>query len=117
VASSIVLIAVCGILSLLVLAQFICFVMVVIKMFQHDQSGLGIACIVLALCTGLGGILAFIMGWVKAGEWHIKGLMMAWTGLVVVGMLFGMIAGIATLFLGQPATSTFSTVGASIGGS
>ena len=56
----------CGIASL------VFFVMVVIQMFKRDQSTLGIVCIILTLCTGVGPLIAFIFGWMKATEWDIK---------------------------------------------
>src|SRR5207244_2318083 len=49
------------------IASLVCFVMVLIQMFQHGQTGLGIACIVLIFC-GVGGLIAFIYGWMKSTE-------------------------------------------------
>jgi hypothetical protein len=60
-------------------------------MFQHDQTGLGIACIVLAFCTGLGALIAFIYGWGKAREWDLQNVMMAWSGIVVANILLAII--------------------------
>ena len=64
--------AVCGIGSL------ICFILVLVQMFKREQTGLGIACIVLLLCA-IGGLIAFIYGWIKAKEWDIQNVMLAWT--------------------------------------
>ena len=72
------------VLSLVSLA---CFVMVVVKMFQNGQTGLGIACIVLVLCAGIGALIAFIYGWIKSGEWNIKNLMLIWTACIVVNII------------------------------
>jgi hypothetical protein len=72
------------------LASLVCFVMVVIKMFQSGDTGLGIACVVLIFC-GIGGLIAFIMGWVKSAQYDIKNVMLAWTGLIVVGFLIGIV--------------------------
>ena len=71
-----------------------CFIMVLIQMFQNDQMGLAIACIVLTVCTGLGPLIAFIYGWIQSSEWGIKNVMLAWTGCIVLQILFaiGMIA-------------------------
>jgi hypothetical protein len=89
------------ILSLLVgLVSLGCFIMVLVQMFQHGQTGMGIACIVLIFCFGIGGLVAFIYGWMKASEWNIKNLMLAWTGAIVVGILLNVAAfatGAATL--------------------
>lgn len=45
------------------LGSLVCLIMVIIQMFQHEQTGLGIACIVLTFC-GIGALIAFIYGWV-----------------------------------------------------
>jgi hypothetical protein len=105
-----------GILGLLAIANLVFFILVVVQMFKHEQSGLGIACILLALCTGLGQPLAFIMGWVKAGEWNIKRMMFAWTGVLVFSLMMVCVVGVATSLLGQKASATFTSVGMTIGG-
>jgi hypothetical protein len=70
---------------LVALASLVCFIIVVMKMFQHGQTGLGIVCILLVWCVG--GLIAFIYGWVKAGEWNIKNVMLLWTVLIIVGLV------------------------------
>ena len=69
-----------GIISL------VCFVMVVVQMFQRGQTGLGIACILLLFCFGIGALIAFIYGWTKAGQWGITKLMTIWTVCIVIGL-------------------------------
>lgn len=54
-------------------------IIVSVQMIKHDQQGLGITCIILSFCTGIGTLIAFVYGWIKAAEWDIKKLMMAWT--------------------------------------
>jgi len=106
------------IFALLLVVSFVCFVMVVVKMFQHDQTGLGIACIVLGLCTGLGGIIAFVVGWMNATQWAIKGVMTTWTGVILIEILLGCgIAGLGAAAggLGTSSSTMFQTVGQSIG--
>ena len=64
-----------------------CWIMVIIAAFKNEQSPLmGILCIVLC---GLG---AFIIGWIKHGEWKIKNIMLAWTGLIVFGVIIQVVA-------------------------
>jgi hypothetical protein len=84
-----------GILMLLWVLAFIAglvglvfFVLVVVEMFKRQQNGLAIACIVLALCTGIGYLIAFVYGWMKATEWNIKKIMLAWTACVAVQLVF-----------------------------
>jgi len=78
--------AACGIGSL------VCFIMVLVKMFQNDQTTMGIVCIVLALCTGIGGLIAFVIGWINASKWKIQQLMMIWTGCFIGTLVLYVIA-------------------------
>lgn len=71
--------------------SLVCFIMVLIKMFQAGQTGLGIACIVL-ICCGIGGLIAFIYGWVKSKEWGITNIMLIWTACIVVGIILQIVA-------------------------
>jgi hypothetical protein len=84
---SAVLLLVQGLLSILSIGSLVCFVLVLIKMFQRGQTGLGVACIVLAFCVGVGALIAFIYGWVKAREWDLQKVMMAWSGIVAANIL------------------------------
>ena len=61
------------------LVSLVCFIMIVIQMFQHNMTGLGIVCIVLFLCIGVGGIIALVVGWQNADRWGIRQLMMVYT--------------------------------------
>ena len=76
---------VCGIVSL------VCFIIVLIKMFQNDQTVLGIVCIVLAFCGGLGSLIAFVFGWVKSSEWQLKNVMLIWSLFLVLGIVTSII--------------------------
>ena|SRR5579863_7228871 len=78
-----------AVLTLASLANFVCFVLVLIQMFQRGTSGLGITCIVLAVCCGLGGLVAFIYGWLKAREWNINTLMTVWTVALAILIVAG----------------------------
>jgi hypothetical protein len=82
-------IALVSVLSgLAALATFICFILVLIKMFQRGAVGVGVACILLFFCCGAGELLALVYGWVKASEWQITKLMTVYTvalAIMVVG--------------------------------
>jgi hypothetical protein len=80
--------AVCGIASL------VCFILVVVKMFQKGETGIGIACIVGIFLCGIGGIVAFVYGWIKSGEWQLQKIMLVWTACIVVNILL-QIVGVA----------------------
>src|SRR5262245_6850617 len=70
-----------GLILLLAIGSIVCFVMVVLKMFQEGDQTLGIVCVVLFFCTGLGTLIAYIFGWVNSSKYDIKNLMWIWTGI------------------------------------
>src|SRR5690242_10501235 len=51
------------------LGALVCFILVVVQMFQRGQTGLGVACIVLLFCCGIGNLVAFVYGWMRHREW------------------------------------------------
>ncbi len=69
-------VALAGIASL---AQLICLILVLIKMFQDGKIGLGVVSI---FC----GIVAFVYGWMNADKYRIKNVMIIWTAAVVVNV-------------------------------
>jgi hypothetical protein len=79
------------VVGLAFLVNFICFILVLIQMFQHGAKGMAIACIVLSLCCGLGSLVAFVYGWMKARQWNISNLMTVWTIAVVIQVVAGSI--------------------------
>jgi len=84
-----------GLGFLIGLVWLICFILVVVKMFQNGQSGLGIVTLITTFCCGgIGFLIAFVVGWMNANTWGIKNVMLAWTvsillyiGLIVVGFV------------------------------
>jgi hypothetical protein len=66
------------------IATFVCFVMIVVKMFQSGSTGLGIVTIISFCLCGIGCFVALIFGWLKASEWNIKPLMAIYTVLLLV---------------------------------
>jgi hypothetical protein len=89
-----------GIVSLI---QIVCFILVVVQMFKHNQTGMGVASLVTLILCGLGMLIAFIYGWVKAGEWHINNLMLTWTGAILAEVVLNILAPISLGGLGLPA--------------
>jgi hypothetical protein len=105
-----------GLIGLLLIASLVYFVLVVVQMFKREQTGLAIVCLAtFFLCGGLGELIAFVMGWVKASEWGIKRIMVQWTGVTVATMLLFCCGLGGVQILGKNANSAFGTVGASIG--
>jgi hypothetical protein len=73
------------------IASVVCFILVIIAMFQNQQSTLAIVCLVL-ICIGIGVLIAFVFGWMKASEWGIGKIMMIWTAALIAGFICHIIA-------------------------
>jgi hypothetical protein len=108
-------IAVIVLLTLLYIVSLVYFVLVVVQMFKRDQAVMGIVSIVFLFCSGGGQIIAYIMGWVKAGEWGIKSLMWQWTAVWAVFLMLFCCGLGGIQIMGKNANSAFGTVGSSIG--
>jgi hypothetical protein len=72
-----------SILALLAhLGSLVCFIIVVIKLFQQKGALHGILGI---LC----GLYTFIWGWMESGRLNIKNIMIVWSVCMVVGVALG----------------------------
>ncbi len=70
-----------GIIALLVgLGSLICFIIVLIKLFQNEGALKGILGIICGLYT-------FIWGWMNADKLGIKNIMIIWTLLILVSLV------------------------------
>ncbi|HKG20777.1 MAG TPA: hypothetical protein VKC34_02675 [Blastocatellia bacterium] len=72
--------------ALIGLASFACFILVLVKLFQQKgplHGILGIIC----------GLYTFIWGWMNADSLGIRNLMLAWTALIILGILIGWMGG------------------------
>jgi hypothetical protein len=76
-----------GLSLLLGIGSLVCFVMIIVKMFQAQLTGIAVTCIVTLFICGIGGLIAFIFGWMKSEELQAKKIMMIWTALVVVNII------------------------------
>ena len=74
-------------LGLLGIAELLCFALVVVKMIQAGEQSMGIACIILKFICGIGGLVAFVYGWMNATKWGIKNIMWIWTAAIIVGII------------------------------
>lgn len=68
------------------LGSLICFVIVLIKLFQTEGALKGI----LGLICGL---FTFIWGWMNAGKLGIKNIMLIWTVLIILSIVFSIAGG------------------------
>ena len=66
--------------------QFVCFIIVVVKIFQAGNIGIGVVSI---LC----GLVAFVYGWVKANELDVQKIMLVWTIALVAQIAIGVMLG------------------------
>jgi hypothetical protein len=78
------------------LGSFVCFVMVLIKQFQDAGPMHGIIGIVTC------GIWTLIWGWMNGTRLGIKNLVMAWTGLIVLGIIL-QVVGVGAALSGMSA--------------
>jgi hypothetical protein len=70
----------------------VCFILIVVKMFQNGAGTMGIVTLVASLCCGLGTIIALVVGWMNADRWGIRNLMIVYTVFIVSALIFGAIA-------------------------
>lgn len=76
-----------GILAMLVgIGSIICFIIVLIKLFQTEGALKGVLGLICSIYT-------FIWGWMNAGKLNIKNLMLIWTILIVLGIILNVMAG------------------------
>ena len=69
----------------LALPSLVCLIIAWVAMFQQGKTGLGIACILLTVLCGIGGLITFIWGWMSNNV-NIK-VMIAWTLLIIVSTI------------------------------
>ena len=69
------------ILAILIgLGSLACWILVLVKIFQSGQIGLGILGIICPLFT-------FIYGWIKSDEFGIRQIMITWSVLVLASII------------------------------
>jgi len=84
------------------LAGLICFIFVVVEMFKRNEPTMGIVCLVTTFLCGIGILVGFVYGWVKAGAWNLKKVMICWTCAIVLGFVLAGVS-LAMAFLMAPA--------------
>lgn len=97
-----------GLLSLVVgIASLICFIMVLIKLFQVEGALKGILGIICSIYT-------FIWGWINVDNLGIRQIMTIWSALIVVGLLLNVglrVAAPAATPIGVPGATTLPAGG------
>ena len=82
--------------TLIGLAGFVCFIMVLIRQFQTAGAVHGIIGIITC------GIWTFIWGWMNANNLNIKNIMIIWTLLWVVCLAINLMFGTYSAFTALP---------------
>lgn len=76
-----------SILALLVgLGSIICWIIVLIKLFQNEGALKGILGVI---C----GLFAFIWGWMNADRLGIRNIMLIWTALILISLILNFVFG------------------------
>ncbi len=68
------------------LGSLIIFIIVLIKLFQNEGALKGILGLICSIYT-------FIWGWMNASRLNIRNLMLIWTLLIVLGIIFNVVGG------------------------
>lgn len=80
-----------GISFALGLVSLLCFLFVIYTMFNNAESVMGIVCLVGICLLGIGGIVAFVYGWIKARDWEIVPVMGIWSGCVALQIVLAVL--------------------------
>lgn len=73
-------------LGIVGISSLVCFIIVLIKLFQEKgvlHGILGLIC----------GLYTFVWGWMESGRLNIKNLMLIWSGLLVASIILQVLAG------------------------
>jgi hypothetical protein len=85
-----------GILALVALVGCaICWIIVLIKIFQNDGALKGILGLICSL-------FAFIWGWINAGRLGVRNIMMIWTVLLIIYAILAAMGGGFSYHIGTP---------------
>ena len=69
------------------IVSLLCYLYVIYQMFDKAETVMGILCLVGVCLLGLGGLVAFVYGWIKAREWEIVPVMAVWSGCIAANVL------------------------------
>ena len=85
-----------GILGLVLwLGCIICFIIVLIKLFQEQGALHGILGLICALYT-------FIWGWINASRLNLRNIMLIWTLLIILSIIVNVMSGGFSYSFGTP---------------
>ena len=81
--------ALAGAAAIVNIASLICFLILIVVMFNHGSITTGILCLLTTCCCGIGPLIALFSGWANAALWGITKLMTVYTLLMVLGFMLG----------------------------
>ena len=84
--------------ALLGLGCLVCFIIVLIKLFQNEGALKGILGLICGMYT-------FIWGWMNATKLGIKNIMLIWTALLILSIVFNIASGGFNYSYGYPPTT------------
>jgi hypothetical protein len=64
------------------IVSLLCYFYVLYQMYENAETVIAIVCLVGMCVLGLGGIVAFVYGWIKARDWEIVPVMAIWSGAI-----------------------------------
>ena len=68
------------------LVSLVCWIMVLIKMFPAEGALKGVLAII---C----GLYAFVWGWMNAGRFGLRNIMLIWTVAIIISVIANMMSG------------------------
>ena len=77
------------------LVSLVCWIMVLIKMFPAEGALKGILAII---C----GLYAFIWGWMNAGRFNLRNIMLIWTVAIIISVIGNMMSGGMAMMQNMP---------------
>ena len=69
------------------IVSLLCYFYVLYQMYDNAETVIAIVCLVGMCVLGLGGIVAFVYGWIKARDWEIVPVMAIWSGAIALNIV------------------------------
>lgn len=68
-----------------------CYAYVLYQMFVNADTIVGVVCLVGFLVCGLGVLVAFVYGWIKAWEWEMVPVMATWSACIGINIVLSIL--------------------------
>lgn len=81
-----------GLAGIAFIGALVFYVLVLVKMFQKNETTIAIVSIVTFVLCCIGIFFNLVYGWIKANEWNIKNQMIAFSACVGCWLLFGLLS-------------------------